>query len=436
MFLRNNGVRLLMVLSFLASAPALADGACAVPVCDLDKAVAEFRAMPQSQRFQIIKGYEASYKNSTDVAVLENLSAFGQRLTALFAEIREEDWMIREAQTLSSMCNVGLAKYSPLSVEKISGYYRLVRGSDARGPLIDAWTKRIEEYDDKASLMALLDLFEKMAVISDADGDEAYVARGARSAQAKVTSRLVKIYPYFEGTYRVTTRCTGLASSDPVPSYCKGQIDRLVIMDSLTDDEIQVSLVISRSASRLFRYKKVIISQAGTTFVSSPLPGMTSEMSVTLDKATGRLRGSIKTAESLGTLEIEGELEQSPSRVYDRQLAGPNAAPLALSELTGAYRGQFAGHPSVLTIRAFESGQVGASLTFSDVPAFPYAFQYSKFYSKLGILVLVGAQSNGALLKITAFFEKQADGSLRVHGLSYSDGTGASQELELSAAAR
>jgi hypothetical protein len=222
---------------------------------------------------------------------------------------------------------------------------RDIKGESNRFSLIGFWKERVKTFEDKQSLLELIELFGQMGAISKADGDPEYVVREARSGEELITARIVQLYPYFEGTYRIKTQCTGLTPGDPQPSYCKGQLDRLIVMDTLSMDGVQISLAVSRSANRLFRYKNVVISGGGTTFegLSNPASGSISQLRLVLDKASGKISGWIKTGDTLGTLEIEGTLETTPAQVYDRQAERPNPKAIELAEINGAFRGQFAG---------------------------------------------------------------------------------------------
>ena len=74
-------------------------------------------------------------------------------------------------------------------------------------------------------------------------------------------------------------------------------------------------------------------------------------------------------------------------------------------------------------------------MSFDDQPSFKLRFQASRFYSQLGILVLVANTTSGAHVKLTAFFGK-TDKGFRVQGFGFTDLSGATQTLSLSSVAQ
>ena len=217
---------------------------CGVPVCDIPAAITALRAATENVRFSTITGYRGTYKNSTDLKVLQNLADFAVKAEAALKEIysgdTSHDYLAREAHSLYGDMVIGLAKYSPLNATVLAGYYSQLSGESNRYAVLLYWKGRISDFEDKDSLLALLDFFGKAEGISRDSGDPDYLAREAHGDQDTITARLVQLYPYFEGTYKIHVTCS-IASGEDVPMYCQDNfIDRLVIMDTMGTNGIQV----------------------------------------------------------------------------------------------------------------------------------------------------------------------------------------------------
>ena len=84
---------------------------CGLPVCDIPGELAKFRAMPQQQRFQLILDYENNYREDIDPKALKNLSVFADGLIATIIDVKEEAWVLRQAQEFygNLHCRLGLS---------------------------------------------------------------------------------------------------------------------------------------------------------------------------------------------------------------------------------------------------------------------------------------------------------------------------------------
>ena len=250
------------------TAPAVAN--CGLPVCDIPAALAALKSGTEGSRYAMISGLRASIKNSHDLAALNNVADFAKQAQATLAEVypatdTAHAYVVREAVSLYGDVLMGLAKYSPLDAAKIGSYYAQIVGESARYEVITYWTARIAEFEDKDSLLQLLDLFGKMAAASNAAGDAAYLARATITAQDVITKRLVQLYPYYEGTYKISVHCD-IAAGEDVPAYCNdGFINRLVIMDTMSSTGLQISLANTETSTMLYTFSNVVLSGGGAT---------------------------------------------------------------------------------------------------------------------------------------------------------------------------
>jgi hypothetical protein len=408
-------------------------GQCSVPVCDMTQEIARYRAMPNAgSRFNAVAALRKEYAKSTDAAVLRNLSELAAKLAPLFVELKDDDYVVREARALGNETLVKLAKYSELNATALAGYYEQITNEGERYGVITFWKERIKDLEDKTSLLELVDFFERAATISRVAGDSEYVAREARGGRDVITGRIVQLYPYFEGSYAVKVRCEGVAAGVPVPAYCQSSyIDRLVIMDTLGSSRLQISLSNKASGTLVYAFTEAAIDGGGTSFNASGTPnGVPSQLHVDLDRKSGHVSGWIKNADSLVTLIIEGDLISTPASVFDVSASVTEKQPLTVEELVGTFRGSLAGYGVSLTLQAFGAENALMGTLAMDQAMANVRFQASRFYPKLGMLVLVSTLPSGSHLKVALFFSR-VNGGLQATGMSFTDRAGSAETVTL-----
>jgi hypothetical protein len=344
--------------------------------------------------------------------------------------------LVAAARSLYATAYNSLAKYAPLDATAISGYYAKVPDENLRYDIVRFWHERIRDYDDKTSLMNLIDLFEQMAVISTRDGNSGYIANDARSFEDQISSKIVQLYPYFEGTYEVAVTCEQDAGV-PASACGGGFIDRLVIMDTLANGgHVEISMANHATGTMVYAFSNVIMSQGLSLFEATDTPfGVPSQLHVKLDRATGTITGWVRNTDTQSTLHLTGKLLASPAQVFDAQAANPNREALAVEKLSGSFKGTYAGRNVGFEVMSFGQDRYGATMSFDDLPGYRLRFQVARFYPKLGVLVMVGAGANGAHVKLTAYFHQVEGGKLMVTGLGFTDQNGAVQNLTLESVA-
>jgi hypothetical protein len=406
---------------------------CSVPVCDIPAEVEKFRQMGQGKRFDTMNALSATYRESRNAADLKNIAELASRLEAMLTEVKDEAWVIQTARNLRSTMLIQLARYSELNAAVLAGYYEQIPGESSRNGLLDFWYDRIKEAEDKATLMELMDLFSRVSIISaHTPNDPPYLSAKARQNESVITSRITQLYPYFEGSYRISVNCDKDSVGGSLGSYCGGNfMNRLVIMDTMSGDHLQIVMANKESGTQIYNFNQVIISGGGSTFEAIGTPsGVPSQLHLVLDKTSGHISGTIRNADAIGSVEISGDLDMTPATIYDFAAKIPNKDPLTAEMLTRTYAGQYSGRNVKLTLASFGPDQMGATMSFDDLPNYRLRFQLSRFYPKLGILVLLGGQPNGSHLKLTMFFKNTGTG-FEVIGLGFTDLNGATQELSL-----
>jgi hypothetical protein len=410
---------------------------CSVPVCNIPEQVEKLRRMNENQQYNMVHALR-SYAKSTDLAALQNISEFAEKAAIVLKELNAVEWVVGEALNVQKESNLQLAKYSPLNATVIAGYYARLVGDDPRYDVFKFWRDRIDYFEDKDSLLELNTLFAKLAEISTRDGNSPYVAGDERAVEERITVRIVQLYPYFEGTYRISVHCENSIPADALPTYCQGNfINRLVIMDTLNDDEkLQVALSNRESGLMLYSFSKVVASGGLTTYESvSPASGngIPSQLHLVLDKDTGKIEGWIRNSDTMITLKLEGQRESTLASIFDLQAKSPNREPLTPELISRSYRGQYAGRNVTFTVLYFGQDRFGASMAFDDVSSYRLRFQETHFYPKLGVMEFVANNTNGTHIKLTMFFKTNGT-TLNVTGYGFTNFGAAVQELTLTSA--
>jgi hypothetical protein len=187
-------VRLLALLIFALSPGAFADPppACAVPVCDLDARVKEFRDSPQQRRYRWINEYTALARGSNDAALLRNLAELGKRVSSLFREIREEAWMIRASDGLAAVCLERLMTNPATPAAELIGYYRDARADATRFEVLKFWRLRVKDAATKDELVEINRFFAFAA--EDSRQNARWVLEQAYGGLDSISTRLFRSF--------------------------------------------------------------------------------------------------------------------------------------------------------------------------------------------------------------------------------------------------
>ena len=400
-------------------------------ICDVSAELQKLKDANQANRFQMIKNYRAIAQKSkaADGATLKNVLEFANKAVDLLKQLQEEDWLIREAQNLADDCLLGLAKYSELRPDQISSYYQQLHGESPRYEIITYWKAKIDGVEDTASLIKLSALFKAFAQISTADSDPDYLVRETQNAQDIISQRIVEIDPAFEGVYDIKAfypQSMGSARLD---------VDRLVIMNTLGSDGIQIALVNHESGLVYYTFANAIVSDAGASLeAAGPVDGPVAKIHLSLDRAGKKVTGWLKNSDSLASLQIDGSLLVTPAEVFEGQARHPNTAPLSPQALNQAFRGKMDGATDfTLVLRSVDDQLIGATLVLDNVPHQPIQFQAVHVYAERGIIVLVATLSNGARLKM-ALFAQQTPTSFSASGMAFSTLDGSTHTVTLTPA--
>ena len=245
-----------------------------------------------------------------------------------------------------------------LGQDDLVGYFGQLKTEATRYSVITFWHQRIVQLEDKNSLLALLKFFVSADHLSAAAGDGGYVSRDAEAAEDEITLRLQQIYPFFEGVFAIDLKCAS-TDTNTSPTYCtKKYIDRLVMMDTTSTDDLQVSLVSSQGGQSLGTYQHPVVSNGATQIdvVDSP-NGTLSSLHLELNSDTHTISGWFKSTDSGQVVQITGVQIGSALPVYDAQKGG--AAPIPQSVFAAPLKGVYGGEKASITVSDFPSAVAG-----------------------------------------------------------------------------
>lgn len=172
--------------------------------------------MGQNGRFQTTRAFEADIDSYRTAESLKNIVEFATALKTLFIEIHEDDWVIRETDSLLGLAIQKLVKTPGLSVDELIQYFHLVSSSGLRNEAITFWRSKIAEQPSKDALINL-NRFFKFA-IEDSATMEAWLVNAAKAGADEVASKLILNYELTSQEQR--NYLHGLASDQTFSDIC------------------------------------------------------------------------------------------------------------------------------------------------------------------------------------------------------------------------
>lgn len=158
--------------------------------CDIVAVTAKFRAMSQGGRYSTLSKLRLSIAGANDSTLFERLAELGGALVQLFYDIKEEDWMLREAQGLRNDAIFKITRTAAVDASKLSALYREIKGESVRYAVLTNWRLRARSSNVATELREWIKLFAACESISQLDRDADYLAREAASAQAELHEKL------------------------------------------------------------------------------------------------------------------------------------------------------------------------------------------------------------------------------------------------------
>lgn len=358
-------------LAFAGNGP-LDDGVdvCGVPVCDVDATITALSELDENKRYNYTNKLVYTYDESTDSNILENLILAAKEIRTLTSEAGDADWVVREASTLLNNSVFNLAKYSDIEATNLISLFSQLDNQTKRYEVIAYWQGKVSEVENVNDLSALVEFSMAAADISIAAGDEAWVARAAKSLASEITIKLTDLDPAHEGVYAVKmTAGESLAV----------KFDKVIILDSTSEQNLVIKLINSKFNRVAFKYSHAKL--VGTTITAKIISNgsLSSSIELNVDRATGEIKGSIQTTMA-DKIEFAGTQDFSTRSVF----AG--SAPFALTEnsVIGEVRGEILGLAGKLSVRSFSPGVYSAHFVADN--GFIVLDFVGKFFPKNGVL--------------------------------------------------
>ncbi|MAZ48378.1 MAG: hypothetical protein CME65_07435 [Halobacteriovoraceae bacterium] len=387
-------------IAFAGEGP-LEDGTdvCGVPVCQIDVTLEALGELNENQRYNYTNGLVTTYKESTDIKILNNLVASAAEFKALSQEAGDSDWVIREASTLLNNSVFNLAKYSEIDAANLLRLFAQLDNQTKRYEVITYWASTLSEVENLNDLSELVLFAQNAAAISSSAGDEAWVVRAINSLASDITVKLTNLDPAHEGVYSVQI--------DSAPARQFG-FDKIVVLDSTSEENLVVRFINSA-------YNRVAFEYSSTTLVGNVISGkrisngsLSSEMSLTFDRATGAVSGTIQTTLAQ-EITFSGKQTFSASNVF----RGEVATELDDNSVIGSMRGSIFGIPGTLSVQSFLPGVY--SVNFSADNGFIVLDFVGKFFKKNGVLAVTSQNKVKLLLA-----QRVVDGQVKWVGNTFS----------------
>lgn len=364
---------------------------CQLPVCDIPLALKQLENLNQSDRAQSVKNLRVSSRGTTDAKVYENLKEFSLEAKKLLVQLKEEDWVIREANYLLNFSLVGLIKYSEPIEKVLKENFDLMSEEGSVFDVLNYWATNVESLVIVKEVLAVVSFAEYVKAWALRTKQEAYLIREADTIISLGGKHVSRLNPFHEGTFSITTSCS------PRPQDCLagyGIIAHLSIMDLLGAKGLVVSFSDFKTNMTSYLYTTAELTKNGTRIrgISTEATPFTrvSEVMIDLDPVTGFIKGTLKDVEYPGILHFEGKPKRRISEYYNDSEGASRM--ISSNEVLGRYKGKFAGNNAELVVSKYSSGEIVGSITYSEHVK-SIQFRAGAYHSQRGVLVLTGASS-------------------------------------------
>ena len=373
-----------IALLLLASTVVRAESVCAVPVCDIPTEVEALKGMTQTQRYKRVNELRGILKTKTDIQSFTNLRDFALKARALFVEIKEEDWVIREPSYLVDESVQKILITEEPNAEEMKNNFILSFEEGARYSILNYWSQAAQKMENVTAIKELL-TFSEFAEKYCADRkDSDYVPREALNLRRNTTARYMVIYPSHEGVYEVTG-----------PNFLP---TRLIVVETMTSSGLLAVFSDSKNNTILFDFPGLrasgdLLSLEATNTDTS----IARSVQMRVNVSTGEISGVIRDSRGIEPEQVWiGKRLFSPVELFPK--AGSSSG-CEFSENT-RWTGSMGDYPGELTIRKINDDKYAA--TFTSKTAFVYRIDFSVIYLKnSGVLYLTYNGANANFLKLT-----------------------------------
>lgn len=351
--------------------------ACGVPVCDIQETMTSLRKMTGDQRGMYALNLKSMHKDSSEIAVLENLRVAGTEMKALFAELKDEVWVQNAAHDLVNTAVFNLGRFSGIERELFSRLYTELSNQTFRYNMISHWHSKLGTLEDSAAIEHLIAFADYARAHSVKVGDEEWVYRAATALVSDATVKLMHLDPVHEGLYKVEVQ-SALKYIDAL------NFDRVAILDSSSSKNLVVALINTR-------LRVIVHSFSGAEIIGNTINALSlssgeaaTKFSMIFNRATGQVDGRLESAVN-GVSTFTGSQLVSTRSVF----AGSLAAPLSDKDVLGTMNGVLGGIKGKLTVTSFKDRVYSATFV-SESGSIMMNFQ-GKLFPKRGVLSLTSS---------------------------------------------
>ncbi len=171
---------------------------CLLPVCELQTAWDEFRAMKETGRVLTLNGFTSDYQANADVENAENLIVFADGILRIVADEEKQAPDSEATLAANRLLEQSLTQAALLRSMKdstvVTHFTRLAVGAN-RYLVLDTWAGRVPNFTDRAELQNLIQFFEAAQPIVVAAKDEEYVLSRAKTGWAQANVRMSELTP-------------------------------------------------------------------------------------------------------------------------------------------------------------------------------------------------------------------------------------------------
>ncbi len=208
-----------------------------------------------------------------DVATLKNVLEFSQALHDLFVELKEENWVVGEADKITGACLEKLIITPGVSTDDLITYYGKMIYDGVRMVAINNWRGNIKNLNTPEALLDYVRVFK--FALADSAGKEAYVKNNAVAGIDEIYFKLLTTTdPTIENAKIYYHAITG----DQSAHDAIGAISARITAASATDAQIVylaqlLEVIIDDSATRgldMVGFAKNALGTASLALVASP----------------------------------------------------------------------------------------------------------------------------------------------------------------------
>ncbi|MBI3543061.1 MAG: hypothetical protein HY075_07295 [Deltaproteobacteria bacterium] len=277
------------------------------------------------------------------------------------------------------------------------------------------------ELEGRAELVELSKFFSAASAFCTEVEDDEYIVAFAKQSEQAAAKKLARLQPLLEGVYAAEIACVDKSDCPET------RINRLVIMDALYADNLEISLVASAVNASIYRFPNVLISGGGKVVEGIGGNSAGALAKIHLEGDAGKLTGYVETIDFRLNVTARSVPGASLIALFDQQLAQPPANPISPKIFESKLVGSFDGHKAELKINLFPEDvqakreeSVGATLSILELKGYKLRFHAGRFFPKSGILLLVASSPTGTI-KLGLTIRPRADGSgYDFNGVSFS----------------